>query len=103
MCYVWNDKQTRELITSWLKKKWPKKWGGHGCPGRCSSVALDTLVLGNTNYQVFRLVIYIKYWNWFVNSILDIAKVLGIGIEIKNMVSPSTTVHTLYHIILKPV
>jgi len=20
-CYVWNDKQTRELITSWLKKK----------------------------------------------------------------------------------
>jgi len=28
----WNDKQTRELITSWLNKKkkknWPKKWGG---------------------------------------------------------------------------
>jgi len=30
------------MITSWLKKKkWPKKWGGHGRPGRCGSVALD--------------------------------------------------------------
>ena len=22
------------------KKNWPKKWGGHGRPGRCGSVAL---------------------------------------------------------------
>ena len=29
------------LITSWLKKKnWPKKWGGHGRPGHCGSIAL---------------------------------------------------------------
>jgi len=23
------------------KKNWPKKWGGHGRPSRCGSVALD--------------------------------------------------------------
>jgi len=26
-CYVWNDKQTRELITGWLKKKISPKSG----------------------------------------------------------------------------
>ena len=26
-CYVWNDKQTRELITSWLKKEIGPKSG----------------------------------------------------------------------------
>jgi len=33
--------QHNNLLTSWLKKKnWPKKWGSHGSPGRCGSIAL---------------------------------------------------------------